>query len=199
MIRATICCCITIGIVLLAGLLTDRGTPKAAEEIDTNFDHLKPLLDRIAKVTPTKLYEGLPHPSAEPEVFEQELKSKRSRESHHFRFYEPPLTLAGVDRTSIAQLFSNPTSFQDFGGGSFCGGFHPDYLIEWHNGNEVYQAQLCLGCGEMIFFGPDHAVLCGINEKAFGALARILYPYRTNRPKPHFDIIEEAAKSDAEK
>ena len=99
------------------------------------------------------LYEGLPNPWNEITV-KQELQEKSTFEDHGFPFYTGQLDLKPEDGKRLTGMFADSASFIQFRGVKACGGFHPDYLVEWHVGDEVYRVHFCFGCHEVKVFGP---------------------------------------------
>lgn len=150
------------------------------KETDTNFDNLAPLAKGVATADKVVLYEGLPHPVFEKKLLDAETKEKKTFEDHGFRFYAAPLDLKPADAKALTALFTAEGSFTKFGGEKKCGGFHPDYLVEWHAGKDVYRMQVCFGCGEVKVFGPRHELRADIGTDGF---TKLLKPYRVNRPK----------------
>jgi hypothetical protein len=82
----------------------------------------------------------------------------------------------------LTQVLSDAESLQRFGGEKKCGGFHPDYAIEWVRGADRYQAQICFGCGEAKLFGPGIDSRHTLSAGAATQLKDVLATYRRNRP-----------------
>jgi hypothetical protein len=165
-------------LILLAALSAD---PKP-KQTDTTFAHLAPLAMAIAKADKVVLFEGLPHQSEEKDLLEQELKSKKTVTLHNFPFYAEPLSLKANDGTALIALAANRKSFQEWGGPKLCGGFHPDYLIEFTAGKDTYRMLVCFGCHEVKLFGPKSEVYVDMSDDGLHGLEKLLKPYRKNRP-----------------
>jgi hypothetical protein len=128
------------------------------------------------------LYEGLPHQISEKKLLDAEVRSKKTVRYHDFLFYQERLQLKEEDAKQLTTLFCSSASFRQHEGGKKCGGFHPDFCIEWRAGGEVFQALICLGCHEMKAFGPSAELYCDISRSAYDNFKGILRPYRQNRP-----------------
>ena len=155
-------------------------------------DRLKRAADAFAQIgTVTKslvsskeiqLFEGLPHQRWEKELLDEELKSKRTLELHEFPFYQEKRAMSEDDVAVVRRTLADVKSIEAWRGEKLCGGYHPDYLLEWREGEEVYRVQICLGCHELKFFGKDLEIYCDIHEDAFEKLAPVLKKYQKNRP-----------------
>src|SRR5262245_48532998 len=101
------------------------------------------------------LYEGLPHPMFDEETFKREQAAGASREMHGYAFYRDPLPLTADEGKEITRALADPALYKSFGGEKKCGGFHPDYLVEWRRGAALYHALFCFTCEEAKLFGPS--------------------------------------------
>jgi hypothetical protein len=174
-----------------------KGSDERARQLATEgrvapAKEFEDLTHSLAKMT---VYEGLPHPVVEPEVFASERKQKATLEVHDFLFYATPLTMSRADWKSFRRAFTHEASFKEYGGPKMCGAFHPDLLVEWDVGGSRYQAQLCLGCGEMKVFGPGgYEAIYDINEKAYKQFGEIVLRIR-RRPPLDLDAIHRRLES----
>jgi hypothetical protein len=132
--------------------------------------------------TAVKLYEGLPHQMFEANLLAQERQTKPIREIHGYPFYEVPLEPSKQDVERLSALFGDSTNFKPFSGEKRCGGFHPDYAVEWQNGQDGYVALICFGCAEAKLFGPGVASRHDLTGRADEALKELLKSHRKNRP-----------------
>lgn len=171
-------------IIFLVSLLSTacgRGPLTRSGETDTNFGNYKLLSEKVGKADKVVLYEGLPHQRSERKLLAAELETKETVQHHGFPFYAEPVKLKEEDAEQLTKLFTDADSFEPFGGYKKCGGFHPDYCIEWHAGQEVYRCLVCFGCGEVKVFGPKTELYCVIVAEA--GFKKVLQPYRKQRPK----------------
>jgi len=124
-------------------------------------------VNSFSKAEKIILYKGLPRSSFDENVFKNELKSKKTVKLHGYYFYNDPKNLNTVDIKQLQDVYVTPNGFVAFRGEKFCGGFHPNYAIEWHLNNKVYRALICFGCKEMKSFGPMIELRCDIGDTTF--------------------------------
>jgi hypothetical protein len=74
-------------------------------------------------------------------------------------------------------------SFRRYTGAKLCGGYHPDWCIEWKDGESVYKVLLCFHCEEARLYGPNNELWSDLDKKALKKLVEILRPYRKNSPE----------------
>jgi hypothetical protein len=134
------------------------------------------------------LYEGLPHQFYEDEALAKELKTKETVQLHGFPFYHEPLDLKDGDGEKLKDLLGRSWTYQSKPEGisvaPTCGGFHPDYAVEWSHMDRLYRILICFGCHEVRVYGPQGTRFYDIRSGAYGRLEKLLGPYRKNRP-PH--------------
>ncbi len=109
------------GVALLASSCQQGNSPRSVTEV----------VQRAEKVV---LYEGLPHQLYEGPSLENERQTKAVQELDGYTFYEEPLALAGDDTTRLSEILGDSKTYKPFTGEKKCGGFHPDYAVEWHIG-----------------------------------------------------------------
>jgi hypothetical protein len=141
------------------------------------------VLATIGRAEKLTLFEGLPHPMYEAKQLDSEKKSKPTIELDGFHFYKEPLDLKGDDARMLGDLLGRSDTFEPFLGEKKCGGFHPDYAVEWTAGGTVYRYLVCFGCGEVKVHGSDGDSRFNIAIEARKRLETILKPYRENRPE----------------
>jgi hypothetical protein len=129
------------------------------------------------------LYEGLPHQMYEPESLAAERKAKPTVTLHGFRFYREALELKPGDSERLKALVGDPHSFSAYSGEKKCGGFHPDYAVEWSAGGQTYQALICFGCFEAKIYGPHGGTTYDVGDAVQKRFKDLLTPYRKNRPE----------------
>lgn len=128
------------------------------------------------------LYEGLPHQKHEPALLKQEKESKKTLIFGDFAFYEEHFELKEADFNQLKSILSDPDSFRPWSGEKGCGGYHPDYFIEWYADGEICRAYVCFGCGEAKLVGPNGETKYDLNATARTRLENVLLGYHKNRP-----------------
>ena len=148
-----------------------------------DMDAYPPLAEGVRRAERVVLYEGLPHQLFEPDELRSELNSHHTVRIGGYPFYKQPLELAASDSQWLKEWFCRPQSFREMpqGWAKACGGFHPDFCIEWQSGTEAYDVLVCFNCREVFCIGPDAMLNCDIAED-FEQVERILAGYNKNRP-----------------
>jgi hypothetical protein len=141
------------------------------------------ILLAIDDATRVILYEGLPHQSFEKQSLEKELETKPFVKVHGYPFYTKTLNVSDRDMESLRTILSTEASYEPFSGEKRCGGFHPDYTVEWGTGPESCFVHICFGCEEFKVFWKDVATRTNIEKKTAESLRSILKNYRSERPK----------------
>jgi hypothetical protein len=148
-----------------------------------SFSELSNLLAPIGTANEFKLYEGLPHQRMERDLFQQELERTDSIERAGSRYYSKPVAVDGTTSDKLRELTSDPRSFTErpVGVEKACGGYHPDWRLEWKDGNRTIAMELCFGCNDMKLYGDDELLIATeIDDPR--SLESLLSPLRTNRP-----------------
>ena len=132
------------------------------------------------------VYEGLPHPDYEAGVYRDELKKQATVHLEGFDFYRNPLTLSNEDSRALVAVLGASETYQSYGGEKKCGGFHPDYAVEWEAGGTVYRCLICFGCSEARVGRPERLRFYDLQTRpdARSVLKDLLKRYRVSRP-PH--------------
>jgi hypothetical protein len=123
------------------------------------FAHFKqeivPILEGIADAERLVLYEGMPHQGNE-KALAKALQEHRSIKRHGFDFYDAQIPVRDEAVKEFRKLFSDPKSYRTYGGSKRCGGYHPDWCLEWTTEGAIYRVLPCFGCGEFQLFGPKN-------------------------------------------
>ncbi len=161
---------------LLIGTLPAKQPAPASEEASSK------LRQAMAVATSVTVYEGLPHQSFERELLTAESKRKDTEKIGSFRFYIP--AVAAINPEILKRILSSSDTIQVYGGPKFCGGFHPDYAVQWssEDGSRFY-AQICFGCHEIIYSDGKNEYKYDFESEPFEKLKKELAPYAEKRPK----------------
>jgi hypothetical protein len=167
--------CVLLACLVLAGCSPDR-------KADTRFEDNKSLFAAVREADQVTLYEGLPHQAWESKQLEKEKQAKQTVQLHGFPFYSETLDLTADDQKALQKLLGDEASFKQWMGEKKCGGFHPDYLVEWRAGDRDYRFLICFGCSEVMVFGPDKSLRCDMAGESKKQLEDVLKKYQKNRP-----------------
>lgn len=140
-------------------------------------------VEGVRNASKATLYEGLPHQHFEKQALEKELASKATVQLREFPFYKETLALSEADDRALREIVNAGGTFATLVKAKKCGGFHPDYCVEWRGDDESdYGMLVCFGCHEAELYSPGETVRFDIQGAAYAQLGSILKPYRKNRP-----------------
>ncbi|MFL5330147.1 MAG: hypothetical protein ACJ8C4_14695 [Gemmataceae bacterium] len=140
------------------------------------------ILSKVPTDQMPAVFEGLPHHSYESELLGKELKTKITFEIGQYPFYKSPLTIRANDLADLAHITRNPESYRRLVGEKKCGGFHPDFALEWLLGARKIDVSICFGCCEAKISDGNWVVRVDLDKNAHVRFKALLRPYRTNRP-----------------
>lgn len=139
-------------------------------------------LGAIVNAEKLVIYEGLPHQKL-TELVDAERKAKKTLVLDGFYFYADPITPTPKDTWILRELAAKFETYRPYGGPKFCGGYHPDWCLEWGEGKSVQRLFLCFGCREAKFDGGDKPVMADLRKKSYEAFTDTLTMYRKNLPE----------------
>lgn len=152
---------------------------------------IAPILEGIAKSATVTIYEGLPHQRWEPDALAKELNEQQTVTIHEYPFYATNVTAPNGDARKLQELCRKRGTFQRSQGAKACGGFHPDWSLEFKNGTYAYQVHLCFGCREGRLYGLRNEVISDLSPGSFRQFTDILNPLQKNRPERGEMLREE--------
>lgn len=133
------------------------------------------------------VHEGLPHQMFERDLLATESQRTDTIEIGSFRFYTPsvsasnPNLLKSILSSADSIILHEPNTFK------LCGGFHPDYAIEWFGPNRKrYHALICFGCADIIYTDGENNFSYELEKEAYKTLKDTLSHYSKKRPTSAF-------------
>jgi len=142
-------------------------------------------LEAISSSNALIIYEGLPRAT------DSELKKIKDENKtiviDGWAFYAEPLPAKASIVEKLRSSLVDYKSFEPYSGGKFCGGFHPDFCVEWKAGDKTYYVQICLGCFEAVFIAPKGNTTFDFNDAAWKSFAQIAISTLAR----HADIIKK--------
>ena len=149
-------------------------------------DHPKPsatnkLRNTIKNTDSVFVYEGLPHQMFESELLKTEQKRKDTTTIAGYPFYTPKAQVQGKAEVAIKTIIAGSSNFIRFRGEKLCGGFHPDYAVEWSDGDKMYSILFCYGCGEVLIVDGKNTYR--YDFKFTDDLKKIFTTFDSKRPK----------------
>jgi len=141
------------------------------EQLAKDVEHLAQLLPTLKKLKAIKSVtvleglerEGMNLPKPPPNG------AAMVQVDTHF-FFEQPLELNGDDQLALRETLGNYRSFDAYGGGKFCGGFHPDANIQLVTDDGTIQMLVCFGCAEMRIGDGASNLMVEIDKDAYSTL-----------------------------
>jgi len=162
-------------------------TTSRAEDIPKltakDLSQFTPISEGIKRAATLTLYEGLPHQHWEAQQLEKELAAKKTVRFHGYPFYERSLAISTNEVELLRRLSADTESYWSYGGEKLCGGYHPDYCLEWKDGEATYHLLICFGCDEMKLYGPKSELLLDIRTDVMKKFESVLKKHRSQRPK----------------
>ena len=189
---------ITLALLVLCSIYVCTRKPVAAlpdPEAAIRADY-QTLLACVRRSRSVILYEGLPHQTWEGDVLGTELAAKQTVQLYDFPFYAEKIGVDHDDVDDLAELLLDPGTLDLREDGvlimKMCGGFHPDWCIEWRDGDLVCRFLVCLGCAEIKAYSGKMTIHgdCDSSVKRFKA---ILNPYQKNRPAKAKPVAAQAS------
>jgi hypothetical protein len=176
-------CWLLLAFTLFVGC-TPRPEVAVEEELppatDTNFDHLADILGGVSSAGEELLYEGLTSEFWEPELRARELREKETIRLQGYAFYDESQQMPAADVAALTALLSARESFARYNSRKSCGGFQPEYCLEWTTGETGTQALISLECGEVKWYGPRGELYCDLIPEAVKKLKQVLSPHQKN-------------------
>ena len=121
-----------------------------------------------------QLYLGLPRPEASNGE-DGSLQRKDVVARKGFKFCDVPHSVSGEQLRTLHKTLARADTFAPYAGAKFCGGFHPDFLLEWESDGKDYQAFFCFGCHEIRWLeAEDYEVWCDMTESGAKSLQAAL-------------------------
>ena len=122
----------------------------------------------------------------EPEKYQNEKGgAKPLVERAGYPFYCEPLPVSADELTTLSRVLSDPASYVSFSGEKKCGGFHPDYVVDWlgDRPGSTITILLCYGCGEAKIIGPHGEHRFDLTRPNREVTRKILVDHWQNRPR----------------
>ena len=137
--------------------LNEKRLEETREQVKKTADFMGQFanfLESVSAADSLTIFEGLPC-AADVELAKIKQKNE-TIEIDGCSFYSAPLAASQSIKEKLRSTLVDYRAFEPYSGGKFCGGFHPDFCVQWKSGNHVHHALVCLGCAEMV-----HVTLSG--------------------------------------
>ena len=159
-------------------LTSSSATGQEARQPAEDFEKLRYLREAVRNTKSVTVLEGLPR------IFDGSTPRCDSTEivaQHGYWFFDERIQVSREEAEALARIVADARSFAPWGGAKACGGFHPDFCLEWPSGTELHHVLLCFGCHEMKYFGPGGSALCDVPPPAYKELKALLEKRRSHK------------------
>ncbi|MFC7339438.1 hypothetical protein ACFQY0_19755 [Haloferula chungangensis] len=136
----------------------------------------------LAKAKKFGLSEGLPHPAKETERFSAEAQRRDTQQITGFFFYKPDQKLDPATTDKLRQIIADSDNLTEWKEHKTCGGFHPDWSLNWRRGWSKDHALICFSCDEIIYISGDFQLRYNLTPAASKQLKTLLNPFQSKRP-----------------
>lgn len=134
----------------------------------------------LAAAKTLSVFEGLPHQRWDRDLLAQEIKREDTTKIWKYPFYTP--SVLATNANELKRLLSSPDAIEVYGGPKLCGGYHPDYCLSWEEEKKTYNALICFGCHEVVFFDGKTSIIYDLHDDAQKRLKELLSIYAKKRP-----------------
>jgi hypothetical protein len=136
----------------------------------------------LAKAKTFTLAEGLPHPAKETNLFTTQAQRKDTQQITGFFFYKPDQKIDPATTDKLRQIIANSDNLTEWKEHKTCGGFHPDWSLNWRRGWSKDRALICFSCEEIIYISGDYQLRYNLTATATKQLKSLLNPFKAKRP-----------------
>lgn len=160
---------IAIGIVIVATMAISL----KSEDIGVDFSAFEGLSAEIQKAKTLVVYRGFPR---REQLTDDEPEPKKDPNFALRGYFFQPRAYACDEKAmeKLRELCSTQAAFSKWRGPKKCGGYHPDYCLQFKNGDTMTSVLLCYGCNEAKFFGNKANLYVDANAAALEAIQVIL-------------------------
>jgi hypothetical protein len=169
-------------IAALPALPGARAEERAEKKPATDVASYKPIAASAGKAKEVIVFEGFPHPLLEAKVFKKEKEERNQFRYQGHVFYQNRPKVKDKDAEALKKILADSKGFTAWRGEKKCGGFHPDYMIQWKDGDDLYRVLICYNCKEIMAYGPKGAMRLDMG-RAGDSLQATLKRYQVLRPK----------------
>lgn len=157
-IVGTILCVFLLRTWPLIGILTGWNMRGAIVHIAPESSFLPP------PTLPSEVRSGRSHPFFDfPKLVAEIIFLPRAtRHGHVFKRDDP--ALEPMVSEELAEILSDPATYDPWSGEKMCGGFRADWYLRWESGQE---ALICEGCHEILLYRNGRVIRCDLSKSGY--------------------------------
>lgn len=173
---------VMLALVAVAGCVGPLGLTNRPYKLERDFEKHPRLSAEVKKGEGFVVYEGLPHQVKEQELFEKELKTKKTIEIDDFSFYAEPIEITEEDAQALLEMHASTENVSALKQDAPCGKFHPDFALVGTVNGKRSAIHFCFGCGEVLTIVGDEKMFSDMTQAGEDNLGGALWKYAKNRP-----------------
>lgn len=133
---------------------------------------------RIDSLLPTadsqiaSFHRGLPRNFDDTSEFLRAVWLSPTWSYHGYRFQFSEWRPSPAFRSLVHGALTQKQSFEAYGGPKLCGGYHADFVAEFTTSDGPVQFMVCLGCHEVLVFGPRGSSIVELSKKAYNSILK---------------------------
>ncbi len=156
-----------------------------SDERDRYKSEMEALTKGIANSKSLKVYEGVTRGFVPKDKIEETVKEFKLVKLHDHYFYPNEVEVSERSAGILKVICKEPKNFsrRDTERTKFCGGYHPDWCVEFQDGKETFQVLICFSCHEAKIYGPKNEVYCDFPKPIREDFGRLLEPLFKHRKK----------------
>jgi|APTNR8051073442_1049403.scaffolds.fasta_scaffold02744_5 hypothetical protein len=165
--------CLLVGLYAIPRLWTTVRFAGQAHvpDLDGDFARIDSLLP-AADSQIASFHRGLPHNLSDPSAFLRAVWLSPTWSYHGYRFQFAEWRPSPAFRSVVQGALTQKRSFNTYGGPKACGGYHADFVAEFATSDGPVQFMVCLGCHEVLVFGPHGSSIVELSQTAYDSLLK---------------------------
>ena len=138
-------------------------------------------MNSLNSASTLSVYEGLPHQLREADLLEQEKRRPDIATIGGFPFYTLSVAVNERQATQLKEILGDNGRYYRYTVETDCGPFHPDFAVEWTDGDVTHRMLICFSCSEARILSDDLEE--NYNLKGVSDLKSLLSKYSSKRPQ----------------
>ncbi|MBC2604914.1 hypothetical protein [Pelagicoccus albus] len=187
----------SLGALVFIRFYMNRTVDSYTEKSLSEFSSYASAIERSDE---TVLFEGLPSPSSEPDLYMVESVRPDFRayadlsKGEELSLYAQPMGIGDLEKMQLSNLLTNPRYIEKSGYKRNSAPFHADYGVQFETRETTpILVFINLSGEELLFTGGPQKLACKLTEEGASELRFVLRPWIKNRPSPeHRTFFQQA-------